>query len=352
MYKQIQRFNQLKAVVRRSGFHRMVRPWYSGKGSILMFHRVCEPKDRSAIKLNSVLEVTPAHLEKIIRYFLNEGYRFVSLDEVPGALNGKGVEKQKIVVFTFDDGYKDNFLLAYPILKKHHVPFTIYVTTSFPERTAVLWWYLLDELVKKNDHIRIEDDGRKYEFHCPSPGKKEEVFLEIRKLLLTCEAEKQAALIQRVFHEYGIQPNTKTKELAMDWDDIAKLAQDPLVTIGAHTLHHVALSQLGRAEMVEEILGSKTLIESKIGKKVDHFSYPFGGKGEAGPREFRAARDCGFVTATTTRSSNLFSGNRFSLEALPRIWIDGNVEDIRDLDIFISGFMPMLQNRFRRVVAD
>ena len=336
----------------KSAVYKAVSPWHSGRGSILMFHRVCQEQDKSAIKFNSVLEVTAQYLERIILYFLKNDYRFAAIDEVPEVLVSNSKGAQKIVVFTFDDGYADNHLLAYPLLKKYEVPFAIYITTSFPEHTAVLWWYMLDDLVSKNDRICFGYEGQRFELDCSTPHLKEGVFLKIRQLIISCGEGKLSSLLQAVFEEYGIRPDLKIREMALSWEQIAELAQDPLVTIGAHTLNHVALSKLGVKELMHEIVESRRLIESKIKKPVRHFSYPFGGKNEAGPREFNAVRQCGFETGTTSRTGNLFSGHRFHLEALPRLLVDGNIEDARDLEVFVSGFMPFVHNRLRRLVFD
>ena len=313
-----------------------------------MFHRVCEKQNKSAIKFNSVLEVTTQHLERIILYFLKNDYRFASIDEVPEALLCNSKSAQKIVVFTFDDGYKDNLLLAYPLLKKYKVPLTIYVTTSFPEGTTILWWYMLDDLVSKNSQIAFEYEGRRHKLDCSTRRGKEEAFMKIRNMIMSCKDGGMTSLIRAAFERYGIMPGIKIRELALSWEQIAGLAQDPLVTIGAHAVNHVALNRLGMQELMNEIVGSKKLIESKIRKPVRHFSYPFGGKKEAGIREFDAVRQGGFKTGTTSRTGNLLSLHRLHLEALPRLLVDGNVEDDTDLDIFVHGFMSHAKTQLKR----
>ena len=63
----------------------------------------------------------------------------------------------KQVLLTFDDGYKDNYDLAYPILKKYNIPFAVFLTTSFPEKEAILWWYIIEDLIMKNEVILLSD---------------------------------------------------------------------------------------------------------------------------------------------------------------------------------------------------
>ncbi|MBN2241515.1 MAG: polysaccharide deacetylase family protein [Acidobacteria bacterium] len=351
-YSKIDRFQRIKNIAMRSAVYRAVSPWYSGMGSILMFHRVCPEELKSAIKGNSVLEITPQYLERIVLYFRKKGYRFLPLDEVPDALNGRLRGRHKFVVFTFDDGYRDNYLYAYPLLKKYHVPFTVYVTTSFPDQTAVPWWFMLDDLISKSDRICFIRDGEEFDLDCSSPYRKEETFYTIRQRILSAAGGSLDSLFRNLFEPHGIRLGDKMRDLALSWDQIVEMARDPLVTIGSHTRNHTALNRLGMRDLVREIVEPREALEARIGLKVRHFCYPFGSKYEAGPREFNAVREVGFRTATTTRLSNLFAGHRRHLLALPRIWVDGNVEDTRDLDLLVTGFMPLLLNRFKRVVAD
>jgi peptidoglycan/xylan/chitin deacetylase (PgdA/CDA1 family) len=106
---------------------------------------------------------------------------------------------------------------------------------------------------------------------------------------------------------------------ALSWDDLSKLAQDPLVTIGAHTVTHPVLSKLTQEEARTEMRIGRKLIEEQINRPVDHFCYPFGSRDEVGLREFQLARELGFKTATTTRWGNIFKKHRLHLHALPRV---------------------------------
>ena len=106
-------------------------------GRILMLHRVVEQRSKGQ---NCELEITPDFLRQTIEDYRRQGYRFVSIDEVCDII-GKGRTDQPFVCLTFDDGYSDNFTIAYPILKRLNVPFAIYVTTGYIDGTAKMWWY-------------------------------------------------------------------------------------------------------------------------------------------------------------------------------------------------------------------
>ncbi len=128
--------------------HRIFAPFFSGLGHILTLHRVVEDRCDFRIHNHQSLEISPEQLERTIHFYKKNNYAFISLDQVHHSLIHEKA-RRKFVAFTFDDGYRDNFTTAYPILKKHKIPFCIYITTNFPNQKAILWWYLLEDFLRK-----------------------------------------------------------------------------------------------------------------------------------------------------------------------------------------------------------
>ncbi|MEK9627501.1 MAG: polysaccharide deacetylase family protein [Nitrospinota bacterium] len=327
------------------------KPFYSGVGSILMFHRVCPQSSKSRIRGNAGLEVTPEYLENTILYLRQKNYEIVSLTQAAQILNS-GDTNQKFAVITFDDGYIDNYQHAYPILKKHQAPFCIYVTTNLPDGKAILWWYLLEDLILQESKIEFNLNGRKYSFSCSNIQEKDWCYHVVHKLILNGPSDKLNDRIRQVFTNYNVDYYKKSKELSLTWEQIREMSKDPLVEIGAHTIHHPALSKVPESVVEKEIKGSRKKIESEIGKKVEHFSYPFGTKNEADEREYRIAKKCGFITSTTTIPANIFSEHKNFLERLPRIAVNqkrdnGNIDYLK---LWLTGALPCILNKFKRIV--
>lgn len=111
-------------------------------GRILMLHRVVEQRSEGE---NRELEITPDFLEQTIETYRRQGQRFVSIDEACEII-GRGRTDHPFVCLTFDDGYQDNYDIAYPILKQLNVPFAIYVTTGFIDNRLPMWWYPGEQL--------------------------------------------------------------------------------------------------------------------------------------------------------------------------------------------------------------
>src|SRR6185503_16431893 len=123
------------------------------------------------------------------------------------------------------------------------------------------------------------------------------------------------------------------------------------VTISAHTVNHLALAKLPEKTVRSEMNLSRTVIESALGARPAHLSYPYGDAGSAGPREFSIAAELGFKTAVTTRPGVLFRSHARHLTALPRISLNGEYQQRRYAKVLISGAATALWNRFRRVDA-
>jgi peptidoglycan/xylan/chitin deacetylase (PgdA/CDA1 family) len=333
------------SAIKKSGMYSLLSPWYCGYGTILMFHRICDSGEKSSLKANSSLEITPDYLEEIIGFFAKKGYEFVPIGDVPGIMNAKR-PKKKFVVFTFDDGYIDNYTIAYPIFRKYQIPFTVYVTTSFPDGTAILWWYMLEKLIPNHEIIEFDLNGKKIKLHCKNNQERESAFISIRDIIMGGDTENYLSLISSIFNNYGIDPRDPVRRMAVSWDMIQEMARDPLVTIGAHTVNHIALTNLSEKDMLEELMLSKSKIESVTGIPVKAISYPFGGPNEAGQREFDAAQSLGYTTGTTTIVENVFKQHKNCLTALPRWNVDGNLQNIHEIE-YLSGCRPYVQSKSR-----
>lgn len=283
--------------------------------TVFTLHRV-SPIENNRIAANENLKVSPLFLEAFIRQARERGYDFVGLDDLC-AENNDEFYKNKFII-TLDDGYKDNFEYAFPIFQKFNVPFAIYITTSIPENEAILWWYELEDLILKNEKIKL-GDGSSYV--CASIEDKNDAFLKIREKIISKKNEDLGDVLSDLFREYSISWRSKVKEIGLSWEEIKTISRSKLATIGAHTKNHYVLSGLSEEKLIEEIFESKQILESYIEKKVEHFCYPFGGRAEASTREFEVIKRLGFKTATTTQYGHVLKREMQSSNQLPRVML-------------------------------
>jgi peptidoglycan/xylan/chitin deacetylase (PgdA/CDA1 family) len=302
-----------------------INNYYSGIVTIFMLHRV-DNFEEDKLYPNENMKVSPEFLENFIIELKNDGYEFISLDNLHEILQNQEKVNKKIV-FTLDDGYKDNYTKAYPIFKKHNVPFTIYVTTSFPNKTAILWWYALEKLIIENIEIKINDKN----FTCVTNEEKNRVFIEIRELILKLNQKDLLNELNSLFQNYTIDWYKFNDKLCMDWKDIKTLSKNNLCTIAGHTKNHYTFNRLDEKEIIDEIVGANKDIEEKIIKKIEHFAYPFGSINEVEAKELNITKKLNFKTVTTTRNGNIYLEHKnFKDCCLARIMLieNFNIQDI------------------------
>jgi len=329
--------------------HRILYPFFGGCGVILVLHRVLPASGKPRITANSRIEITPGFLEELILFFKNKNYDIISLDELHDRLEADKKNKP-FVCFTFDDGYADAHEIVYPIFKKHQLPYAVYVTTCFPDKTAMPWWYMLEDLVLKHDLITFTKRGEEHIYKAGSTEEKEAAFDNIRGLILNTPFDELENFIKEVFSPYNISIDDYNSQL-MDWQQVNELSNDPLVTLGAHTVNHLNLRRLPSEQVTKEIQLSKSIIEQKTGKPVSHFAYPFGSRVEVGSRDIAIAANSGFKTMTTVREGNIFPDHRHHLQCLPRVEITGRHQDLTLIDMRRCGTISLLRNGWRRLVT-
>ncbi len=318
---------------------------FSGLGSILCFHRIV---NEEVSKLNAILEVSSKNFENQIKYLLSKNYHFISLNQIHEILINNITPKNKFITITFDDGYADNYSIAYPILKKYNIPFTIYITTDFPDKKSIIWWYILEDIIIENNQISFEYKGSQFNYSCKNDLEKKRTFNELREFIIQTDKSFIEEMLNCIFKDYEKNSGKYIEKLAISWDQIIEMSIDPLVTFGAHTVSHQALSKLSGIDAFQEIQNSKQIIESKINKKVEHFAYPFGSKSEFGGREIKMIKKLDIKTAVNTLPGNIFGAHKDYLQSLPRIFMSERINQFA-LNVRISGVYPYLSNNFKKI---
>lgn len=332
-----------------SGADGLIAPFTSGSGVIFMLHRVT-PEPPAAFEPNRILKVTPEFLEGVILQVKAAGFDIIALDDVPERLKAPRTGKP-FAVFTLDDGYRDNAEYAYPIFKRHGVPFTIYVPTDYADGVGDLWWLTLEAAVRQSSEITIEMDGVRRDFKLTTAAEKNAAFDVIYWWLRNLPEGRARAVTRRLALDASVDNAKLCRELIMNWDEIRALSEDPLVTIAAHTKSHYALSKLPEYKVRAEIADSIARLEKELGRPCRHFSYPYGAESSAGEREFAIAAELGVATAVTTRKGLLRPEHKDQITALPRLSLNGDFQDMRYVKVLLSGAPFALFNALQKVSA-
>jgi peptidoglycan/xylan/chitin deacetylase (PgdA/CDA1 family) len=288
---------------------------YGGCGSILMLHRLTANFDNV---VQRSLYCSVDLLEHLIKELRRCDYDIISMSDIISRIQLR--RSKRFIAITFDDGYRDNFDLALPIFRRHGIPFTIFVTSGMVRCTLSYWWRCLEELLLRKQSLDAAFFGRRISL--ATREAKLAAWQPLRNAYLLDQNGARQELTTMFMRE-GISEAQLLEEDALGEETVKALARTPGVEIGGHTETHPQLSKLTVDQAKVEIQSNKMYLESLIDREVRHFAYPFGDKGDCGPREFKIVRDLGFETAVTTRSANLFPEHAAALTALPRLGLSG-----------------------------
>jgi peptidoglycan/xylan/chitin deacetylase (PgdA/CDA1 family) len=313
----------------------LIRALSRCRGVIFTLHRVV-PDRPADFSPNAILQVTPDFLEFTIARVRELGFDIVSLDEGIRRLTETS-QVNRFVVFTFDDAYRDNLQHALPVLRRRNCPFTLYVPTAFVDGVGDLWWQAIEDIISTRTAIGFVQSGESIYLDTVSVGQKEAAYKRLYWLLRGMQESERLLFLKDFFERYEFDSAVQCRELIMDWTDLKTFAEDPLCTIGAHTVHHYELSKLSAAQARNEISESVKIIASQLGKAPEHLSYPLGGPHSAAQREFEMATELGLKSGVTTRPGGLYYAHRKELTSLPRISLNGLFQENRYVDVFATG---------------
>jgi peptidoglycan/xylan/chitin deacetylase (PgdA/CDA1 family) len=207
-------------------------------------------------------------------------------------------------------------------------------------------------VIARNDRIGLVIAGRDRKFDCRTVAEKRALYDELYWWLRSRSTETELReVVRNLAAFYHVDIAAFCDELCMSWSELAQLANDPLVTFGAHTVSHPMLAKLEKGTVRAEMDLSRSVIEAALAVRPQHLSYPFGDRSSAGAREFEVAAELGFKTAVTTRPGVLFAAHRDHLMALPRISLNGDYQRIRYVRVLLSGAATAMWNGFRRLDA-
>ena len=333
-----------------SGASQALRTILGGLGAILMLHHV---RPGGGLQMgfapNAGLEVTPEFLDAVISFVKLRGYDPVSMAEAVRRIRENNPDKKPFVVFTLDDAYRDNFVHARPVFRKHHCPFTIFASPAIQDGTCELWWRGLEAVIAGNTRVSAVMGQSEQRFDTISDMQKRAAWLQLYWPVRQLPQKQQRVWIKEFCETNRVDLGAICRAEAMTWNEVREISKDPLCTIGAHTVNHYAVAQLSEADARFELVESKRRITKELGVETKFFAYPYGDASSASPRDFKLAANAGYEAAVTTRKGLVFSGHRDHLTALPRLSLAGEFQKLRYVDVLLSGSAFALWNGFRQL---
>ncbi len=338
-----------------TGLWRLFRHFNRHRIPIVMYHGVCE-KD-----IHVWTQIPLSKFERQIAY-IYRNYRVISLDDAVAVLKKEKPAPFRPLVITFDDGFMSNKTLAYPILKRYNLPATIFLTTSFINKTT-----RFNGLIRTDYIVGLFRTSSKTGIDLREQGlgiiKLSDLKNRIRAAYRVSNALKRmsrddeyriiAVIAQKLGDNLG--PGDYSIFKSLEWDDICRMHSEGLIAFGAHTVHHEILSRLPYDEMVSEIVDSKLTIEKMLGRPVRHFAYPNGTAADFSDAVKKvAARHfvCALSTIAGLNSPNddLYQLTRIGIGNDTELWrlkleLSGVNDFVYRARAFVAKFYPMRKAR-------
>ncbi len=295
---------------------------------ILLYHRILDDHSEYLNK-GSVVHHPIKHFKKGIPY-LRGNYQILGMDEVVHHMRMDiGFEKPSLAI-TFDDGYLDNYTLAYPVLKKYGVVATLYLTTGLIGTSERSWTdrIELSFLKTKEDSFSLPAIFGNHKVQIKTKKEKEQANIKVSEALKLMPDGERKKLMRELFEVLKLDGNgleNQTSRLMLNWDEVQKMAKDGIL-IGSHSHTHPILSQMPLQDAKEEIFNSKKIIEDNLGMKVKHFAFP-NGREEDFSEELRGyCREIGFesVASVAYGLNDAEKNNTLSLKrigAIAPVWM-------------------------------
>lgn len=256
---------------------------------IIIYHRINDSD-------NSYLPPTKVKcFEKQMRY-LSKNYDPVSLEQITQHIQYGAFLPRRPIAVTFDDGYRDNYENAYPILRKYNIPATIFLTVGYIDTDKIPFWdrsyYVLSNIKKKRIVSLLAPDNIRYEAPL-----EESTVRKITRILNRFSAEERDHILDELTSEIDVDVDRhNNRRLMLSWEEIREMSNNG-ISFGGHTLTHPPLTRISKGQAEKEIRLCKTIIQEQTKKPVKTFAYPVG---DFDTHIAEMVRDAGYSIAVST----------------------------------------------------
>ncbi|HKQ60683.1 MAG TPA: polysaccharide deacetylase family protein [Candidatus Polarisedimenticolaceae bacterium] len=276
----------------RSGATRLLRRAAKRRVQILVYHRVGDSDD-------AFLPCTPrATFERQMEHLAAE-YRVCGLEEAAERLRRDDVA-DATVVLTFDDGYRDNYTHAFPILRRYGLTATIFLATDAIGTGRILWHDRVFRAFAATRRSELREFGPQRATHpLGTADERAAARSHVLEFLRRLTPEQRASWLDRLVEQLGVDEPAAVPELMLGWDEVREMQRAGL-SFGSHTVTHPILATLAPDEARRELIASKAEIERQLERPVTTFAYPNGRRSDFDESSKRLLAETGYTLAVTT----------------------------------------------------
>lgn len=276
---------------------------------VLTYHRICEPGGPFA-------GLAPAVFRQQMAW-LRRNCNPVAPQDISERLTN-GTNGKMDVLVTFDDGYRDFFDAALPVLREFEIPAVVFLATQFVDEGGLIWTEELDWALSATRCERVSLPWNADEtLPLRNPAERRTAGQVCRKFLKEQHDDERAEWQARLLNALEVEPAARAlPRQFLSWDEVR--AARPLITFGGHTHRHRILSRLPAAEVEWEIEHCSRRIAAELGDAPTLFAYPNGRAVDFNEDALKALRRCGYEFAFTTIAGvNTGDADRLALRRIP-----------------------------------
>ena len=307
---------------------------------VFNYHRVRSAYDGPSKFDDRVFDVNVDEFARQMKW-LKQNTRILSendlIDIITTPANNHAKSKTPLVAITFDDGYLDNYSLAYPVLKSLNIPAFFFVCTSMITDRRLWWWDIVAYLIKKCPNPYIVLDNQHHDLPADRSGAIQ-FFQQALKKLSGAQINQFVQNLANACEVAYPTTDLQDREL-MNWNQIREMVSSRM-TVASHTHTHPVLTSLDNQKLLEELMLSKQILEAQTGHPVLSISYPFGDYCYIPSVVQMIARNCGYRLGFTS-SFGVNSLKRIQPLALNRI--AGHLE--KESTVGVMSVLPHLFTR-------
>ncbi len=238
---------------------------------VLNYHRIGEPSRTPYDP--EVFSATPDALDAQVA-FTKRHFHIARLDEAIDTLDNPRSHSGTSVLFTFDDGYLDNYQSAFPILASHGVQGVFFLPTSFIGTSRLAWWDSIAYIVRNSRKTKFQIPAPRCEVDVAAKGVNSAIaqVLDVYRRFSPGDSESFLSELEEACD--SPRPNESAR-CFLNWEEAAAMLQGGMA-IGSHTHRHEILSRLPEEEQFRELATSRAILQERLGTTVDALSYPVG----------------------------------------------------------------------------
>jgi peptidoglycan/xylan/chitin deacetylase (PgdA/CDA1 family) len=329
-----------------------LRRFAGSKYGILCYHRV----GTEGVPLFSRLE--PRVFAAQMR-FLKKHYRIVPLAQLCSELREAHLVKPTVAI-TFDDGYRDLYTHAFPVLQKYQIPATIYLIGRSMETGEVPWYDRIFAALSAAEGSSLEVGlGSSRRFKLSSRAARAAAAWEIVCYLRSIpDSERRVWCAD--FETRAPAPERELQDRMLNWKQVREMQRGG-VDFGAHTMTHPSVSRLSPSVMENELKSSRQVLEQGLETYVQDFAFPFGKPSDCGAVAEEYLLRYGYRSAvTTTAGTNMIGSNLMALRRLQigddpsipsfafgigRLFLEGELESSADTSGTLSNGIQKAESR-------